>query len=45
MKKISFVQTNVQQGPTENNSFCIPYTIGSLWSYAKKDFIIYNNYK
>jgi len=45
MKKISFIQTNVQQGPTENNSFCIPYTVGSLWSYAKKDFIIDSNYE
>jgi len=31
---VSFVQVNFQQGPKESNSYYLPYTVGSLWSYA-----------
>jgi len=36
MYKISFVNPNFQQGPIENNSFFLPYSVGLLWAYIKK---------
>lgn len=33
-RKLSLVQVNFQQGPTDCNSFTLPYAIGCLWSYA-----------
>jgi radical SAM superfamily enzyme YgiQ (UPF0313 family) len=36
MKKISFVQVNFQQGPTEFNAFYLPYSVGLVWSYIKQ---------
>lgn len=34
MKKVSFVQPNFQQGPTEINAYFLPYSVGCLWAYA-----------
>lgn len=34
MKKISLVQVNFQQGPTNCQSYYLPYSVGCLWAYA-----------
>jgi radical SAM superfamily enzyme YgiQ (UPF0313 family) len=45
MKKISLVQVNFQQGPTDCNSYYLPYSIGSLWCYANQFDSIQSHYK
>jgi radical SAM superfamily enzyme YgiQ (UPF0313 family) len=44
MHKIAFLQPNFQTGPTHLNSFYLPYTVGILWSYAKQNQDIADNY-
>lgn len=44
-KKISWVQPNFQQGPKEFNAFYLPYSAGVLWSYAKSDSYINDNWE
>lgn len=44
MKKISLVQVNFQQGPTECNSYYLPYSIGCIWAYCQSLEFIQNNY-
>ena len=43
-KKITFVNPNFQQGPSEFNAYYLPYTPGVLWSYAAQFDIIKENY-
>ncbi len=44
MKKVSFVQPNFQQGPTEINAYFLPYSVGCLWAYASSIDEIFTNY-
>jgi radical SAM superfamily enzyme YgiQ (UPF0313 family) len=44
MHKIGFLQPNFQSGPKHLNAFYLPYTVGILWSYAKQDPVIAENY-
>jgi radical SAM superfamily enzyme YgiQ (UPF0313 family) len=44
MKKVSFVQPNFQQGPTEINAYFLPYSVGCLWAYASSINEISTNY-
>ena len=44
MKKVSFVQPNFQQGPTEINAYFLPYSVGCLWAYANGFDEISQNY-
>lgn len=44
MKKISFSQVNFQQGPKESNSFYLPYSIGTIWSYATTSEYVRSNF-
>ena len=44
-KKISFVNPNFQQGPSEFNAYYLPYTPGVLWSYVSQFETISNNYE
>lgn len=43
-KLISFVQPNFQQGPKEANSYYLPYSIATLWSYAQTSSIVKEQY-
>lgn len=43
-KLISFVQPNFQQGPKEANSYYLPYSIATLWSYAQTSNIVKEHY-
>lgn len=45
MKKISFVQSGVQVGPKEENSYYLPYSVGRLWAFSKKQEKINKNIK
>jgi radical SAM superfamily enzyme YgiQ (UPF0313 family) len=45
MKTISLVQVNFQQGPKELNAFFLPYSIGTLWSYAAQFQSINSHYQ
>lgn len=45
MKKISLVQVNYQQGPTNLASFYLPYSIGCVWSYANSHDSIKQSYQ
>lgn len=42
---ISLVQVNFQQGPSDLNSYYLPYSIGCLWSYANSFDYIQKNYQ
>lgn len=44
-QKISFVQVNFQLGPTELNSYHLPYTVGCLWAYARSQSDICERYE
>ena len=41
---ISLVQPNFPQGPKELNAYYLPYSVGVLWSYARKDNILANSF-
>jgi radical SAM superfamily enzyme YgiQ (UPF0313 family) len=41
---ISFIQPNFQTGPKHLNSFYLPYSLGTLWSYALQNDEIKNNF-
>ena len=45
MYKVGLIQPNFQTGPKHLNSFYLPYTVGLLWSYAKQDPVVNNNYE
>lgn len=45
MKKISFVQANFQQGPSNLESFYLPYSIGCLWAYATTSAYVSQNWQ
>jgi tRNA A37 methylthiotransferase MiaB len=45
MKKISFVQVNFQQGPTNLESYYLPYSVGCIWSYCQSFETIRHNYR
>lgn len=44
MQHIGFLQPNFQSGPKHLNAFYLPYTVGILWSYAKQNATIAENY-
>jgi hypothetical protein len=44
-KNISLVQVNFQQGPTECNSYYLPYSIGCIWAYCQSLDFIKKNYE
>lgn len=44
MHKIGLLQPNFQTGPHHLNSFYLPYTVGILWSYAKQNTTVAENY-
>lgn len=44
MHTIGFLQPNFQSGPKHLNAFYLPYTVGILWSYAKQEPVIADNY-
>ena len=41
--KVSFIQPNFKQGPGGIASY-LPYSCGLLWSYARKDKVVKDNY-
>ena len=43
--KIAWVQPNFQQGPKEFNAHYLPYSAGVIWSYAKADEWIGQNFE
>lgn len=45
MKKISLVQVNFQQGPTNCKAYYLPYSVGCLWAYANSFEYVQNNYE
>lgn len=44
MHTIGFLQPNFQSGPKHLNAFYLPYTVGILWSYAKQNTDVAENY-
>ena len=44
-KTIAWVQPNFQQGPKELKAFYLPYSAGVIWSYAKADSYINENFE
>jgi radical SAM superfamily enzyme YgiQ (UPF0313 family) len=42
---IAWVQPNFQQGPKELNAYYLPYSAGVIWSYAKADPWINENFE
>lgn len=44
-QKVSFVNPNFQQGPTEFNAYYLPYSPGILWSYANQFAHISDNFE
>jgi len=44
MYNVSLIQANFQTGPTHLNSFYLPYSVGSLWSYIEQNTIIKDNF-
>src|SRR6056300_747882 len=45
MYKVSFSNPNFQQGPLEFNSWYLPYTVATLWSYANQFEHISKNFE
>ena len=45
MKKLGLIQPNFRQGPKELNAYYLPYSVGTLWAYAKQFKEITNEYK
>lgn len=45
MKKISLVQVNFNVGPTNCQSYYLPYSIGCLWAYSNSFESIRNNFQ
>jgi tRNA A37 methylthiotransferase MiaB len=43
--KIAWVQPNFQQGPKEFNAHYLPYSAGVIWSYARSDEWIGQNFE
>jgi tRNA A37 methylthiotransferase MiaB len=43
--KIAWVQPNFQQGPKEFNAHYLPYSAGVIWSYAKADPWVEQNFE
>ncbi len=44
MFNVTLVQPNFQTGPKHLNSYYLPYSVGSLWSYLLQDETIKNNF-
>ncbi len=44
MFNVTLVQPNFQTGPKHLNSYYLPYSVGSLWSYLLQDENIKNNF-
>ena len=43
MFNVTLVQPNFQTGPKHLNSYYLPYSVGSLWSFLLQDQQIKNN--
>jgi tRNA A37 methylthiotransferase MiaB len=43
--KIAWVQPNFQQGPKEFNAHYLPYSAGVIWSYARTDDWVRDNFE
>jgi radical SAM superfamily enzyme YgiQ (UPF0313 family) len=44
-QSISLIQPNFQTGPTHLNIYYLPYSVGTIWSYADSITEINNNYR
>jgi len=44
MYAVSLVQPNFQTGPRHLNSYYLPYSVGTLWSFVEQDAQIKNNF-
>ena len=44
MLKVSLINPNFQTGPVHLNSYYLPYSLGTLWTYATQDDIVKNNF-
>ena len=45
MFNVTLVQPNFQTGPKHLNSYYLPYSVGSLWSYLLQEQKIKDNYQ
>ena len=45
MFKVSLINPNFQTGPAHLNSYYLPYTAGTLWSYSVADPVIAENFE
>ena len=43
--KISLIQPGFKVGPSEANTYFLPYSVGLLWSYAKTKTYVNNNFE